>query len=327
MPFLSLVLAVAQATSTEITFAGAGGIELKGTLLRPEAAAKPVPAVLLLPGSGPTDRDGNQLPALRTDLLKSVAEDLAAAGIATFRFDKRACAASRSTWPTAAEEFGPFFSWENHLGDATGAFKAMQSAEGIDPGRCAVLGHSEGGLITLGISGSVEPAAVVLAGAPGRPLWTVLREQLAAQFPRALGEEAAAKLLEANDRIALAIQETGQIPGDVPDVLRPLYNDSVAVYLRQSFGLDPAALARAMKAPTLVVNGSRDVQISPERDAGPLYEALAARPNGVQRKHIVEDASHNFKPVRSDTDPGFAGPPSSDFLAAVRSFLTETLKP
>ena len=69
---------VPAAESTEVTFRGEGGLELRGTLTRPEGdSASGLPAVLLLPGSGPTDRDGNARPYVVTDLLKQIAERLA----------------------------------------------------------------------------------------------------------------------------------------------------------------------------------------------------------------------------------------------------------
>src|SRR5688500_9758350 len=74
----------------EVSFTGAGGLKLNGTVLLPSGGRdQKFPAVLLLPGSGPTDRNGNQPPVLVTDLLKQIADRLAAEGIASLRFDKR----------------------------------------------------------------------------------------------------------------------------------------------------------------------------------------------------------------------------------------------
>ena len=79
----------APAAEREVQFEGAGGVRLSGTLLLPEAATRHVPAVVLVAGSGPTDRNGNQPPLLWTGLLKQTAEMLADAGIASLRYDKR----------------------------------------------------------------------------------------------------------------------------------------------------------------------------------------------------------------------------------------------
>src|SRR5438105_11359896 len=71
----------------QVTFTGAGGVTLAGTLVLPESASadRLVPALLLIQGSGPSDRDGNQLPNLRTDILRQVAELLAEQNIASLR--------------------------------------------------------------------------------------------------------------------------------------------------------------------------------------------------------------------------------------------------
>src|SRR5436309_15501621 len=74
-------------TEREVTFAGAGGLQLHGTLVLPSGTKGKAPGVLLLSGSGPTDRNGNQLPQIVTDLLKQIAERLAADGYASLRFD------------------------------------------------------------------------------------------------------------------------------------------------------------------------------------------------------------------------------------------------
>src|SRR5438067_1649273 len=84
-----------------ISFQGNGGITIAGTLVLPETANSDrlVPAVLLIQGSGPTDRDGNQPPNLQTDLLRQLANILAGAGIASLRYDKRGMYANRDALP------------------------------------------------------------------------------------------------------------------------------------------------------------------------------------------------------------------------------------
>ena len=101
-----------------IKFPGAGGIELGGTLMLPGiAASKRVPGVVLIAGSGPTDRDGNNpLVPERIDLLRQVAERLAEAGIASLRYDKRGIGQSTRA-PNTVAGAEAFFAWENFIGD------------------------------------------------------------------------------------------------------------------------------------------------------------------------------------------------------------------
>src|SRR5258708_3636948 len=103
-------LCAAEASSErQVTFPGADGATLAGTLQLP-AGEKAGPALVLLAGSGPTDRDGNQPPALVTDLLKQVAVGLAEKGIASLRYDKRGMYANKADLPKDLAKYGDFFS-------------------------------------------------------------------------------------------------------------------------------------------------------------------------------------------------------------------------
>src|SRR2546423_254526 len=124
-----------QVSSREITFNGAGGFELNGTLLMP-VDAKNAPAFVLLSGSGPTDRnDDVNIPgySLKVDVLRQVAERLALEGVATLRYDKRAVRSYSSKWPSDKNDLGQFFSWDNHIGDAKAAHDFLMTQPGIDP--------------------------------------------------------------------------------------------------------------------------------------------------------------------------------------------------
>ena len=169
-------------TEKTISFIGAGGVKLEGSLMVPAGSLEHRrPAVLLISGSGPTDRDGNQ-PGLTTDTLKQIATGLAGAGIVTFRFDKRAVASYANQWPKSPDQIGPFFSWTNHIGDAMAAWRTMQESSLVDNSQCAILGHSEGGLIALSMSQKVTPRALVLVGTPARQFDVLIHEQLSNQL-------------------------------------------------------------------------------------------------------------------------------------------------
>src|SRR3569832_14311 len=123
-----------QFASTEVTFKGAGGFELKGTLLMP-TGVKSAPAFVLLPVSVPTDRDDNvNVPgySLKLDLLKQVAERMAQDGVATLRFDKRAVHTYSDKWPKDMAQMSTFFSWHNFCDDAKAAHDFLMHQPGID---------------------------------------------------------------------------------------------------------------------------------------------------------------------------------------------------
>lgn len=309
---------IVKSTDRTIKFKGAGGIGLEGSLMQPAGELKGKhPAVLLLPGSGPTDRDGNQT-GLKTDTLKQIAKGLAGAGIVSFRFDKRATPGTASQWPKDPSKLAAFFSWENHLGDALAAWKAMTSDPAVDPANCAILGHSEGGLITLAIAEDAKPKALVLAGTPGRSFESLIKEQLRRQLDP-LGSEGK-KLLDASDRISKAIKSSGVVPKDVPLELRALYNPSIGAYYQKLAELDPKKLASRFTRPVLVINGESDAQVSPERDAKPLFDSL--RDKSSSQLVIVPLASHNLKAVKNSSEMGFAGEIVPDALDAILGFLT-----
>ncbi len=312
---------------------GAGNTPLAVTLVLPSGQQPPEkgwPALLLIQGSGPTDRDGNQPPQLRTDLLRQIAEHLAAQGIATLRYDKRGMHANNASLPTDAAAYADFFRWENFVGDATAVFRFLTDHPGVDAQRTGILGHSEGGLIALAAAeqlrqaGNVVPAALVLAATPGRKLDAVITSQL----ERLLAEQQAPAnqsraLLNANKRIMETIAANGQVPGDVPRGLAPLYPHYAGGFLQSLFRLDPTALARDYRGPVLVLQGQADNQVSPERDAPTLDNALADRGGAKHTLRIFPQLSHNFKVSSQEPETDIAGPVGEEMLRA----LTEWLRP
>ena len=157
-----------------VRFAGSGGAMLAGTLLLPMVSEiQYVPGVVLIAGSGPTDRDGNNpLVPVRIDSLKQIAETLVRAGIATLCYDKRGIGGSAASPGTLAEQ-ERFFAWENFVGDVQAAHAELLKHDEIKPYATAMLGHSEGGLLALAAVPRISwrrPHAIVLASTPGYAL-------------------------------------------------------------------------------------------------------------------------------------------------------------
>lgn len=332
MCIVAMIAGVADAAEQEVTFPGAGGITLAGTLLIPSRdAGAQCPAMLLLPGSGPTDRNGNQPPALVTDLLKQIAQGLADQGIATLRYDKRGMYASAASLPKNNAQFSNFFSMENFVGDATGAYRFLQQQSQIDPKRVGILGHSEGGLLALDAARFLKtddhtPAVLVLISTAGRTLDVVLDEQLRRNLPMQVPLQADF-LLRENTRIMRAIKQNGQVPANVPAVLLPLYSPSVGKLLQGEMTLDPCKLAGDFPGPVLLISGSADVQVSTDRDAKLLDASLSARHGDDHQFLIVPNASHNMKIIANAADPGFIGPVAPQAMQGMQAWLATKLKP
>lgn len=334
---LSPMQAAAEDTFTvnHGTAQGVGGTPLALTLVLPAGRNQPAdgwPALLLIQGSGPTDRDGNQPPHLRTDLLRQIAEYLAAHGIATLRYDKRGMHANNAALPTDPAEFSTFFRWDNFVGDAASAFRFLAEHPGIDGKRSGILGHSEGGVIALAASGLLRatgsgPAVLVLAATPGRPLETVVAEQL----ERALNEQKATHaqaraVLSANKRVSTAIMAEGKVPADMPRSLAALYPSYAGPFLQALLPLDPAKLVRDYPAPVLLLQGEADSQVSASRDQEALDKALGQRPKPEHHAALrFPGLSHNFKRPADSEDPGFSGPVPQEVLDKLNAWLQTRL--
>ena len=244
---------------------GAAGAEplalgpLHGTLLRPEGTAPPV--ALIVAGSGPTDRNGNQ-PGLVNDHLRHLAEGLAAQGIATLRTDKRGIGASAAGAPDESA-----LTPQVYARDAADWLALLAARPDLGP--VSVIGHSEGALIaTLAAQAQPVAALVLLAGA-GDPADRMIARQLAAaEFP--------APLQQASAAISTALRDGTPLPA-VPPELAALYRPSVQPYLAAWFRLDPAAeLARVPPGTAvMIVQGGTDLQVFPDQ----ANRLAAARPD------------------------------------------------
>ena len=308
-----------------VGFAGAQGLELQGSLALPAATPQEgSPALLLLPGSGPTDRDGNQPPFLKTNLLKQIAERLAEDGVASLRFDKRAARTYlMKILALDQEEQNEFLSWENFLNDAKAALRFLRAQKDVDPSRIGLLGHSEGGLIALQVAhdaaqGEDRPRVLVLVGTEGTPLADVIRYQIG----RAIAphpEEQQKEFLAQLDRAIEQVVESKTVPEDLPRGLRALFPANATRLLSVELERNPTLLAEAYPGPVLLLHGERDVQIPAAEHTALFAQAFAKREAGSCELFVVPEASHNLKRVENDSDPGFEGevvPAALDRLVA-----------
>jgi uncharacterized protein len=318
LPACILVMVTCQGWASsapqEVTFPGKG-MELSGTLTI-SSDAKQAPAVLLMPGSGPTDRNGNQ-PGLQTNLLLDLSGSLVKNGYATLRFDKRPVARYQSVWPKTNPEISKFFSFENHLADAKAAYEFLKSRPEVNPERIYILGHSEGGLIANQIAPDLKPAGLVLLGSPGRSMAAILREQLMRSISAIQDETLKNRLTSDLDRALTQLTKEPVSPTDIHPGLQSLFSPSNADILHGYFTSDPIAKAKHYAGRVFIANGEMDVQISAISDAQPLHEAYGAK----SHLEVIPNASHNFKSVTKPTDPGFAGPVHPKLITSLLDWL------
>jgi pimeloyl-ACP methyl ester carboxylesterase len=305
----------------DVRFAGAGGVSLAGTLLLPAISEmQAVPGVVLIAGSGPTDRDGNnRLVPVRIDLLKQFAELLAQAGIASLRYDKRGIGASTPRPAASIQAEEVFFAWENFIGDVQTAHGELLKHSEIKPYATAFLGHSEGGLLALAALAATEarrrPYALVLASTPGLPLLDIVRAQVARTAP---------PFVEATAKVMAAIGATGHVPVDIAPELTLVFPPYAGAFLQKALAFDPAKVLASLDTPCLLLHGGADAQVVPLGDIQPLIDALAKRdkPGEVL---VAPAVSHNLKTVSWPTDPGFAGPVAPAIADKLTGWLGQVL--
>jgi hypothetical protein len=304
----------------EIRFPGASGVTLSGTLTLPSIVEiQRVPGVVMIAGSGPTDRDGNNpLIPVRVDLLKQFAETLAQAGIGSLRYDKRGIGASTPLPRDSLQSMERFAAWNLFVEDARAAHVELRRHDEIKDYATAFLGHSEGGLLALAAAtemGKNGPYALVLAATPGLPLHALLRAQI---------ERAAPQLVPAAERVMDVAIGTGHVPDKVPKALQPDFPPYLGPFLQGALIFDPAKAAASLTAPCLLLQGGADTQVVAMRDVQPLVDALARR-NEPAEVLVVPNVSHNLKQVTGPDDPGFAGPVAAPLSAKLVSWLGRVL--
>lgn len=275
----AVTLAAAPAADAVIDIAGPSG-QLQGTITGP--ASPKTPLVLIIPGSGPTDRDGNNPLGVKAASYRLLAQGLAARGIASVRIDKRGMFGSRGAAVDANAVTIADYAADVHAWAA-----ALRKRIGV---RCVtLLGHSEGGLVALAAAADPRDiCGLVLVAAPGRPLGAVLREQLRAN-------PANAPLLD-NAFAAIDRLEKGErVPAEsVHPALRPLFAPQVQGFLISAMAFDPARLVAAYDGPVLIVQGQRDRQVTPA-DSQRLKAA-----NGKARLALLPGVNHVLKMVATD---------------------------
>jgi hypothetical protein len=299
------------ATETLVEAPGPTG-PLKGTLLAPSAGHGPV--VLIIAGSGPTDRDGNSPGGILAAPYRLLAEGLVAHAVTTVRVDKRGLGGSAGATPDGNAVTIPDYAADVH------AWVAVIRKRSGAP--CVwLLGHSEGGLIAMvAAANQQDVCGLILIATAGRPMGEVLRDQIKANPANAsLLDQAlpAIDSLEAGKRVDIA---------DMPPPLQRLFNPRVQGFLINVFSYDPVRLLTGFPKPVLIVQGQRDIQVH-EVDARNLK---AADPQATLV--LLPDVNHVLKSVSSDdlsanvaTYANASLPLAPGVLDAIAAFLTANI--
>ena len=301
--FLTLAIQGQQADSVSLEcMLETPGAQLAGTLLLPDSAFAG-PVVLIIAGSGPTDRNGNN-PSAKNNSLLLLADSLRHAGIATLRYDKCGIGASM-----AFNNQEDSLRFEHLAADAAAWIHWLRNRGQFS--RIFVAGHSEGSLLgMLAVQQAGADGFISLAGA-GRPAGELIRDQLQKQPP----------YIKAQAFPILDSLEAGVRVDSVPKVLMGLLRPSVQPYMISWFKYNPSAEIVRLPCPVLIVQGGNDIQVSTEE----ARLLAAARPH--DRLVIIENMNHVFRAC----DPGFINnmitynkpelPPAPGLVEAVVEFI------
>ena len=235
------------------------------------------PVVLIIAGSGPTDRNGNN-PRMKNNSLQQLAFALAASGISSLRFDKRGIAESASSMGKEAD-----LRFDDYVNDVSNWISFLKADKRFT--RIIVAGHSEGSLIGMIASNGRADKFISIAGA-GKPAGELIREQLDKQ-PDQVKD------------IAFPILDSiiaGHTVSDVNPMLASLFRQSVQPYLISWFKYNPQTEIAKLKIPVLILQGDNDIQVS-EDDA-----ELLSKANKDFKKEIIKNMNHVLKIVSDDRD-------------------------
>lgn len=290
-----------------------GSITLAGTLTRPKGEG-PHPAVVLVTGSGPQDRDET---LLGHKPFAVFADHLTRRGLAVLRYDDRGVAKSTGDFASATSF--------DLAQDAEAAWRFLRQQTGIDPARCGILGHSEGGLIApLVAARQPQVAFVVLLAGPavdGRAILELQTQKIAAAagadparvardaklsaqlYDVLLGEgELAARRAEAERLLVEYIRTVppAELGGlDPATVAKQRVASLTSPWFMAFLRHDPGPTLRQVKCPVLALNGELDLQVDPGQNLPVLARELEA--GGNPDYTLVKLPKHNHLFQRCQT--------------------------
>ncbi|MDE2430853.1 MAG: alpha/beta fold hydrolase [Burkholderiales bacterium] len=289
--------------------------QLQGSLMLPAggdkvAKAAKWPVVLIVAGSGPTDRNGNSLLLHGpNNSLKMLAEGLAQAGWASVRYDKRGVGSSKAAF-TREENYRI----ENYVQDVADWVKKLRA----DPRFSSVvlLGHSEGSLLSILAAEQVRVDALVSVAGAGQNMADIFRFQLRGKLLPVM--------VQKNEQILRSLQ-AGETVSDLPSPLDKIYRPSVQPYLISMFHYTPSQELGKLTIPVLIVQGDNDIQVE-IRQADELKRGQPAA-----QLLIVRGMNHVLKIVGTDRASQLSSysepdlPLATPLLTGIDAFLRSSL--
>ncbi|HZK03236.1 MAG TPA: alpha/beta hydrolase [Bacteroidaceae bacterium] len=261
------------------------------------------PLALIVAGSGPTDRDGNN-PSMICDTYKKIAHELAKNDIASIRYDKRGIANSASTVDNEID-----LRFDDYVNDTRLWIDLIKKDQRFS--QVVLIGHSEGSLIAM-LASDMANKFISISG-PGRSADFLLKEQLES-VPYQIRDVAYEKIDSLKNGLEVKY---------VPEELLSLFRPSVQPYLISWFKQDPSKIIEDMTIPIMLIHGTTDIQVT-EKDFKFL---TAAKPDAEQL--IIENMNHILKTATLEREANLATyndpelPLSTGLIEGIVSFINK----
>lgn len=233
--------------------------------------------ILLIAGSGPTDRNGNSLGIAENNSLKFLAEDLSSNGYNVFTYDKRVV----NLLQKKAEI--PNLDFQHGIDDAITIVSFLK--EKLKFKNVIIAGHSEGSLVGMIAAQKNAAAFISLAGA-GNSIDVILTEQLDKRAPMFKDEVS---------RIISQLKNGNKVT-DVNPMLQTLFGEQNQTFLIEWMSFNPAEEIAKLRMPVLIINGTKDIQVS-MTEAEILHQA-----NSKSEVAIIDNMNHIFKTINNDDE-------------------------
>ena len=306
LSLISFNLLFAQSNSSEakekIPTSTIKGVAIEGTLL---SADKNQKLVIIIAGSGPTDRNGNNIAGVNCNAYKMLAEALAKENIASYRFDKRAI--GKSAIKNLNEKD---LSFDDYVNDAEAIYNYLRDSAGFK--NIYFAGHSEGSLIGMIASQKTNAKGFISIAGAGRPIDVVLTEQVTKQSP-IIGRQVDSML---------QVLKTKNKLDSVPLYLFSLFRPGIQPYMVSWMKYIPAVEILKLKCPILLVQGTCDIQVKTV-DAEALHHANPKSTLDIIEgmTHVLKNAEANCEDKNLNTyhDPSL--PLNSKFVTDIISFV------
>jgi pimeloyl-ACP methyl ester carboxylesterase len=228
----------------------ASGFNLAGSLAKPAGASAPLPAIVLVGGSGRTDRDST---VFGIPIMGQVAAALVDAGFLVVRYDKRGVGQSGGRAEAATIL--------DYVEDLRAVVAWLQKRKDVDKRRIGVVGHSEGAWVALAAAARDKRiTAIAMIAGPGTPGADVVLEQQAHLFDRMKTPEA-----ERQEKVALQKTINAAVlgKGTWEGVSDPVRQTADIPWFQSYLSFDPARHMKDVRQPLLIVHGELDTQVPP----------------------------------------------------------------